>query len=80
MVPTANDKPIRPRVLDFWWLRWAITLLPFAAAAAVFFKNELIEYYGVGIAAFGTMVCLYFAHVLIFRLQCRLGELWSSLL
>ena len=71
-----RSSPKSPR-LDWLWLRWLLTLFPFAAVAALIFKPELRDYFLPLGAAYGVAVSAYFAQILFLRLQCSLLDLMA---
>lgn len=66
----AREKP-----LDIGWLRWVATAIPFAAVGVFVYNHDYLVYAWIAAAAFGTVLCFYFGHILLFRLQCGLFEL-----
>jgi len=61
---------------DWRWLRALITLCAFVTVGACCLR----DYHWLilpGIGAVGAMLCLYFGHLLFFRLQCSLMELMA---
>jgi hypothetical protein len=71
---TKRRKP-REKPLDLWWLRWLATVVPFVATALLIHNNGDMLYAWIPAAVFGGLLCIYFGHILLFRLQCGLFEL-----
>src|SRR5579862_4333433 len=72
----APSKP-REKPLDLWPLRWLITAMPFAVAGLFIYDNNYLTYAWMAGCIFGGALCLYFGHILLFRLQCGLFELMA---
>jgi hypothetical protein len=61
--------------LDLAWLRWPLTLCALLMAANIFYFQPVAQWIAlVANCAFGTLLCLYFGHLLLRRLQCSLLE------
>ena len=65
----------RDKTLDAGWLRWLITFIAITTGVIVANFRELSWLILPAVAVFGVATCLYFGHLLLFRLQCGLLEL-----
>ncbi len=71
-VPRSNSPVAR---MDLRSLRWAITVCALLTAANVFRSYEpALWVAAVANTAFGVLLCFYFGHILLRRLQCSLLE------
>ena len=65
-----------PASLDLRWLRWLITICVLLSAANISRSNDVaLLIAAVANTAVGVLLCLYFGHLLLRRLQCSLLEL-----
>lgn len=60
--------------LDRLWLRWCVTAFALGAIFYFLLDKRYLTYMKHAYAIFGVLLCLYFAQMLLFRLQCGLLE------
>jgi hypothetical protein len=68
----------RINAFDVRWLRWAATFTAGVCGFSIAFFGQFPWLLLPSIAALGIVLCLYFGHLLFFRLQCSLLELLAT--
>ncbi|MEI6235043.1 MAG: hypothetical protein WCT04_18455 [Planctomycetota bacterium] len=77
--PQRNADASVPPVphMDSRLLRWLATLSAIETLAAMFLYNQATWLLLPSVAALGVFLSLYFSHLLLFRMQCSLVELFA---